>query len=89
MSKHFEDRTRVLTSGLGHKRTWRGQIMMSALPPKADIRPRDQDVCFGPRGDIHFEAACGRFYFASGLVSLCGRQNWNRAPLLPSDDAVS
>ena len=20
---------------------------MSALPPKADIRPRDQDVCFG------------------------------------------
>ena len=21
---------------------------MSALPPKADIRPRDQDVCFGP-----------------------------------------
>jgi hypothetical protein len=25
---------------------------MSALPPKADIRPRDQDVCFGPKGDI-------------------------------------
>jgi hypothetical protein len=24
---------------------------MSALPPKADIRPRDQDVCFGPKGD--------------------------------------
>ena len=23
-------------------------IRMSALPPKADIRPRDQDVCFGP-----------------------------------------
>src|SRR5213596_161287 len=22
---------------------------MSALPPKADIRPRDQDVCFGPK----------------------------------------
>jgi hypothetical protein len=32
-------------------------------------------VCFGPIGDIHFEAACARFYFASGLVSLCGRQN--------------
>ena len=25
---------------------------MSALPPKADIRPRDQDVCFGPKADI-------------------------------------
>jgi hypothetical protein len=25
---------------------------MSALPPKADIRPRDQDVCFGPEADI-------------------------------------
>ena len=23
--------------------------LMSALPPKADIRPRDQDVCFGSR----------------------------------------
>jgi hypothetical protein len=25
---------------------------MSALPPKADIRSRDQDVCFGPMADI-------------------------------------
>jgi hypothetical protein len=25
---------------------------MSAFPPKADIRPRDQNVCFGPKGDI-------------------------------------
>ena len=25
---------------------------MSALPPKADIRPRDQDVCFVPKADI-------------------------------------
>jgi hypothetical protein len=25
---------------------------MSALPPKADIRPRDQDVCFGPKADV-------------------------------------
>jgi hypothetical protein len=25
---------------------------MSALPPKADIRPRDQDVCFGPSADL-------------------------------------
>jgi hypothetical protein len=26
--------------------------VMSALPPKADIRPRDQDVCFVPKADI-------------------------------------
>ena len=25
---------------------------MSALPPKADIRPRDQDVCFGPKAEV-------------------------------------
>ena len=25
---------------------------MSAFPPKADIRPRDQDVCFWPISDI-------------------------------------
>jgi hypothetical protein len=25
---------------------------MSALPPKADIRPRDQDVCFGPKAAV-------------------------------------
>ncbi len=25
---------------------------MSALPPIADIRPRDQDVRFGPKADI-------------------------------------
>ena len=25
---------------------------MSALPPKADIRPRDQDVCFGPITEV-------------------------------------
>jgi hypothetical protein len=25
---------------------------MSALPPKTDIRPRDQDVCFGPITDV-------------------------------------
>ena len=28
-----------------------GEFAMSALPPKADIRPRDQDVCFGPIPD--------------------------------------
>jgi hypothetical protein len=35
-------------SATGQQRTCRAEIAMSALPPKADIRPRDQDVCFGP-----------------------------------------
>jgi hypothetical protein len=25
---------------------------MSASPPKADIRQRDQDVCFGPEAEV-------------------------------------
>jgi Na+/H+-dicarboxylate symporter len=40
-----------IMSERGQKRTWRDQIAMSALPPTADIRPRDQDVCFGPKPD--------------------------------------
>jgi hypothetical protein len=54
---------------MGQKRTWRDQIAMSALPPKADIRPRDQDVCFGPIGDIdglHVVAKLSSTYHGSG-----------------------
>jgi hypothetical protein len=36
---------------LGHKRTWRPQFVMSALPPKADIPCRHLDVSFGPKAD--------------------------------------
>ena len=39
---------RGLMCALGQKRTSGRVRIMSALPPKADIRPRDQDVCFGP-----------------------------------------
>ena len=53
---------RAPRSVLGHKRTWRGQFVMSALPPKADIRPRDQDVCFGPNATLEqlFDYLVGR-----------------------------
>ena len=40
-------------SALGQKQTLRLQFAMFALPPIADIRPRDQDVCFGPQADIY------------------------------------
>ena len=39
-------------SALGQKRTWRGQIAMSALPLKADIPRSNLDVSFGPLDDI-------------------------------------
>jgi hypothetical protein len=37
---------------------------MSAFPPKADICPRDQDVCFGPQCDIR-----------SAAIHLCHRNS--------------
>ena len=45
-------KTRRSTSEMGQKRTFDDASTMSALPPKADIRADDQDVCFGPIGDI-------------------------------------
>jgi hypothetical protein len=39
-------------SALGQKATSRDVRTLSALPLKADIRQRDQDVCFGPKGDM-------------------------------------
>jgi hypothetical protein len=39
-------------SALGHKRTSRSAIAMSALPPKADMCGATRDVRFGPKADI-------------------------------------
>jgi CheY-like chemotaxis protein len=39
-------------SALGHKRTFRSAIAMSALPPKADMCGAARDVRFGPIADI-------------------------------------
>ena len=38
----------------------RRRFRMSALPPKAAIRPRGQDVCFGPGADISLAKVCER-----------------------------
>jgi hypothetical protein len=40
-------------SALGHKRTFRSAIAMSALPPKADIGSAQVHVRFVPIADIH------------------------------------
>jgi hypothetical protein len=48
-------------SQLGHNRTLRGQITMSALPPKADIDARRRNVCFGPKADSCTAANCMLF----------------------------
>jgi hypothetical protein len=51
-----------MTSAQGQQRTSRAEIAMSALPPKADIRPRDQDVRFGPKADIGAPKADSRLH---------------------------
>jgi len=43
---------------------------MSALPPKADIRPRDQDVCFGPEADIRWRRARAVAYHATNATQI-------------------
>jgi hypothetical protein len=50
---------------------------MSALPPKADIRPRDQDVCFGPQADSCTAAKSP----LAGLRLLCFRPHEPAAAL--------
>ena len=39
-------------SASGQKQTWRYEIAMSALPPKADVAGRQLDVRFVPKADI-------------------------------------
>jgi hypothetical protein len=43
--------TESLMSALGQKRTLKRRLLMSALPPKADIRWRYSDVRFVPGAD--------------------------------------
>jgi hypothetical protein len=42
----------TLMSALGQNQTFPRVRLMSALPPKADIVPRDDNVCFVQKGDI-------------------------------------
>jgi len=44
---------------------------MSPLPPKADIRPRDQDVCFGPKADSCTAAKSVFTETSEGDVRIC------------------
>src|SRR5215472_5011684 len=41
-----------MISALGHKRTWQRILLMSALPPKADIGTQSWNVRFAPKADI-------------------------------------
>jgi hypothetical protein len=45
-------------SALGQKRTSRRILVMSALPPKADIRQCGLDVCFVPKADMTSRVEC-------------------------------
>ena len=48
----FRSNPELPTSALGQKRTSAHVRVMSALPPKADIRRRELDVRFVPKADI-------------------------------------
>jgi hypothetical protein len=61
-------------SALGQKRTWRGEIAMSALPPKADIAERNWDVRFVANSGHTGVATCLRLnpdYGAAGCWLEC------------------
>ena len=51
-SRHLRCNNSCRMSALGHKRTFRSAIAMSALPPKADICSATRDVRFVPKADI-------------------------------------
>jgi hypothetical protein len=42
----------LLMSALGQKQPRRNQMVMSALPPKADIPLRYLDVRYGPKAEV-------------------------------------
>jgi hypothetical protein len=69
---------------------------MSALPSKADIRPRDQDVCFGPQADMQCSRRPRQFanfcqQMAVGLVHkieiACGSRTGTPAVRKDGDNA--
>ena len=57
--------------------------------PKATVGHQNAIGRDGPLGDIHFEVMPLVVSRAVWSVDAIGRTNWNRAPLLQSDNAVS
>ena len=58
-------------SALGQKQTWGSELVMSALPPKADITAAQTNVRFVPKADIWTKLLIQ--YFASNLASAVGQ----------------
>jgi hypothetical protein len=58
-------------SALGHKRTFGGVQLTSALPLKADIVQRDRDVRFVPKADSRSAAI--------GVVAIVGNREFSPA----------
>jgi hypothetical protein len=54
-------------SALGQKQTSDCRLLMSALPPKADIAEYDWDVCFVPQADIRAQRLRSRAGSGCGL----------------------
>jgi hypothetical protein len=64
-------------SALGQKQTSASRLLMSALPPKADIGSTCQDVRFVPKADIlHCGKKCRYSIILSARASIdCGTLN--------------
>jgi hypothetical protein len=61
-------------SAVGQKQTFRNVRAMSAIPPKADIRSHDQDVCFGPGADSCNATKRILFDYLIGTAQQCDRK---------------
>jgi hypothetical protein len=65
-------------SALGHKRTFRGAIAMSALPPKADMRGATGDVGYGPIAD---HSTLPLEFRAAGFDAFSAKSSWTQVQL--------
>ena len=64
-------------SEMGQKQTLPRSNGMSALPPKADIRPRDQDVCFAGTASRRIATKLKLVFFMAGSPVFLNRQRAN------------
>jgi len=72
----------ALMSALGHKRTLRHDVTMSALPPKADIGTHAVGLRYLPHGSCYFNGTHG-FHGARGSrhePALCQQETPSKRP---------
>jgi len=63
-------------SALGQKQTWRHILLMSALPPKADIGTQPRHVRFVPKADISISQLAMRLMLSCRAVTRIAAQSY-------------